>query len=82
MRSHRSTDMRHVKLFKNGHNQAVRIPNDFRLPGEEAIMRREGNRLIIEAIPSKSLTELFAGWKPLHDGLPDISDSEPDPVDL
>ncbi len=82
MKPHRSIDMRRVKLFKNGQNQAVRIPNDFRLPGEEAVMRREGNCLIIEAIPSKSLTELFAGWKPLDDDFPDISDLEPDPVDL
>lgn len=82
MRPHRSIDMRYVKLFKNGNNQAVRIPNDFRLPGEEVIMHREGNRLIIETIPEKSLTELFAGWKPLIDGMPDISDLEPDPVDL
>jgi hypothetical protein len=28
---------RHVKLFKNGRNQAVRIPREFELPGEAAI---------------------------------------------
>jgi Antidote-toxin recognition MazE, bacterial antitoxin len=37
---------RHVKLFKNGRNQAVRIPREFELPGESAIMRKEGDRLI------------------------------------
>lgn len=42
------TDVRHVRLFKNGANQAVRIPKEFELPGKDAIMRREGNRLIIE----------------------------------
>ncbi|MCX7114520.1 MAG: AbrB/MazE/SpoVT family DNA-binding domain-containing protein [Gammaproteobacteria bacterium] len=82
MKAHHYADSRHVKLFKNGRNQAVRIPSDFRLQGDEAIMRREGNRLIIEAISPKSFAELFAGWKPLHDGLPDIPDLEPDPVDL
>ena len=40
--------VRHVRLFKNGANQAVRIPKEFELPGKDAIMRREGNRLIIE----------------------------------
>lgn len=25
---------RHVKLFKNGRNQAVRIPREFELPGK------------------------------------------------
>lgn len=82
MKSSRSTDARHVKLFKNGHNQAVRIPNDFKLPGNEAIIHREGNRLIIEAVSSKSFAELFAGWQPLNEGMPDISDSEPEDVDL
>ncbi len=43
-------DVRHVRLFKNGANQAVRIPKEFELPGKDAIMRREGNKLIIEAV--------------------------------
>ncbi len=41
---------RHVKLFKNGRNQVVRIPRGFELPGKDAIMRKEGDRLIIEPV--------------------------------
>ena len=37
---------RHVKVFKHGRNQAVQIPREFELPGEVAIMRKEGDRLI------------------------------------
>ncbi|HEX2887312.1 PIN domain-containing protein [Vineibacter terrae] len=37
------TERRHVKLFRNGRNQAVRIPMDFELPGNEAIMHRDGD---------------------------------------
>ncbi len=44
---------RHVRLFRNGANQAVRIPREFELPGREALIRREGNRLILEAIPDR-----------------------------
>ena len=44
---------RHVSLFRNGANQAVRIPKEFELPGKEALMRREGNRLVIEAVQCK-----------------------------
>ncbi|WP_332776254.1 antitoxin [Polaromonas sp.] len=44
---------RHVRLFRNGANQAVRIPKEFELPGKEAIMHREGDRLIIEAVTVK-----------------------------
>jgi antitoxin VapB len=46
---------RHVKLFKNGPNQAVLIPRKFELPGEDAIIRREGKRLIIEPAPPIAL---------------------------
>lgn len=42
--------LRHVRLFRNGANQAVRIPKEFELPGKEAVMHREGNKLVIEAI--------------------------------
>ena len=44
---------RAVKLFRNGANQAVRIPKEFELPGTQAVMRREGNRLILELVPDK-----------------------------
>lgn len=44
---------RHVRLFRNGANQAIRIPKEFELPGKEATLRREGARLILEAIPDR-----------------------------
>lgn len=52
---------RPVKLFRNGRNQAVRIPREFELPGEDAVMRQEDGRLIIEsASPKKTLAEVLA----------------------
>ena len=41
-------DSKRVSLFRNGRNQAVRIPREFELPGKEAIMRSEDGRLVIE----------------------------------
>jgi len=73
---------RHVKLFKNGRNQAVRIPREFELPGEDAIMRKEGERLIIEPAPPKSLLALLATLAPLDEDFPPISDSAPDGVEF
>jgi antitoxin VapB len=73
---------RHVKLFRNGRNQAVRIPREFELPGEDAIMRKEGNRLIIESVRPKSLAEVLDGMSPLQEDFPPIADNPPDPVDL
>lgn len=75
------TGARHVRLFKNGANQAVRIPKEFELPGKDAIMRREGNRLIIE-VPEKpargtaaalvAALDSMKGWKPVLEEFPDV----------
>ena len=74
---------RRVKLFKNGRNQAVRIPREFELPGSEAVMRKEGKRLVIEpVVPRRSLLELLATLEPIEDDFPSIEDLPPDPVDL
>ena len=73
---------RHVRLFKNGRNQALRIPREFELPGNEAILRREGNRLIIDPVQHRSLLTLLATWEPFEEDFPEIVDLPPDPVDL
>ena len=73
---------RHVKLFRNGRNQAVRIPREFELPGDDAIMRKEGERLIIEPAPRKSILELLASWEPIDEEFPEIPDPRPEPVEF
>lgn len=73
---------RHVKLFKNGRNQVVRIPWEFVLPGDEAIMPKEGNKLIIEAAPPRSLLALLATLEPLGEEFPRIRDDKPDEVPI
>ena len=73
---------RHVKLFKNGRNQAVRIPREFELPGEDAVMRKDGERLIIEAIPPKSLLAVLATLTPLDEDFPAMPELPLDPVEL
>ena len=56
---------RHVKLFRNGRNQAVRIPREFEFQGDDAVIRKEGDRLIIEPAPTRSLVAVLATLKPL-----------------
>lgn len=73
---------RRVKLFRNGRNQAVRIPREFELPGREAIMRQEGGRLVIEATPRKSLADVLASLSPLAEDFPPIDDPPPEPFEL
>jgi antitoxin VapB len=76
------TAARQVKLFKNGRNQAVRIPREFELPGEDAIMRREGDRLIIEPSPPTSLLGVLATLAPLRETFPPIPELLVDPLEL
>ena len=73
---------RHVKIFRNGRNRAVRIPREFDFRGENAIMRKEGKRLIIEPAPRKSLLAVLKTLKPLDGDFPAIDDSPPEPVEI
>jgi antitoxin VapB len=72
---------RHVKLFRNGRNQAVRIPREFELPGDDAIMRKEGQRLIIEPVPPKSLLAVLESLPTLEEDFPPIEDEPASPAD-
>jgi antitoxin VapB len=73
---------RHVKLFTNGRNQAVRIPREFELPGTDAIMRKEGERLIIEPARPRSLLAVLATLDPLDEDFSEIATLPNDDVDL
>jgi antitoxin VapB len=73
---------RHVRLFRNGRNQAVRIPVEFELPGNEAIMHRDGDRLVIEPVRKRGLLALLATMTPLDEAFPAIDDPVPPPERL
>jgi antitoxin VapB len=70
-------ELRHVKLFRNGRNQAVRIPVEFELPGDEAIMHRDGDRLVIEPVRKRGLVALLKTMKPVEEEFPEIDDPVP-----
>ncbi len=36
-----------AKIFMHGRSQAVRLPKEFRLPGKECRIRREGKAVIL-----------------------------------
>jgi len=72
------SEQRHVKLFRNGRNQAVRIPVEFELPGDEAIIHRDGERLVIEPVRKRGLVALLKSMKPLDENFPEIEDPVPE----
>ncbi len=71
-----------VKLFRIGGDQVVRIPREFELPGEEAIMRREEGRLVIEPVPRRSLLALLASLEPIEEDFATIDELPHDEIDV
>ena len=68
---------RHASLFRNGRNQAVRIPREFEINGTEVLIRKEGDCLILTPIGKNRLLDLLASWEPLNVGMPDVEDLPP-----
>lgn len=80
--SNASSPVRHVRLFRNGRNQAVRIPREFELPGEEAVMRKEGERLVIEPAAAHSLLVLLHSLDPIEEDFAPVKELPHTPVEL
>lgn len=53
--------MKTAKLFKNGESQAVRLPKEFRFEGDEVLIKRAGNAVVL--LPKKK------SWDALVDSL-------------
>ncbi|TMJ05391.1 MAG: AbrB/MazE/SpoVT family DNA-binding domain-containing protein [Alphaproteobacteria bacterium] len=66
------SEHRQVRLFRNGRNQAVRIPLEFELPGDEVLMHRDGDRLVIEPVRKRGLLALLKTMKPLNEDFPEV----------
>lgn len=73
---------RRASLFRNGRNQAVRIPRDLEMPGDEVLLRKDGDRLILEPAPKESLLALLATLEPIEEDFDFGVDLPADPVDI
>ncbi len=73
---------RNVRLFRNGRNQAVRIPREFELPGQDAVMSKDGDTIIIRPAARRSLLDLLKTLEPLAEAFPEIADPRPEPARL
>lgn len=65
---------RHVRLFRDGRNQALRIPREFELAGDEAIVRKEGERLTVAPVRKGRLLALLGTLAPLEEPFPNVDD--------
>ena len=74
---------RRARLFRNGRNQAVRIPREFEIAADSVTIYREENRLVIEPVErSRSLAEVLAGLVPLDENLGPIEDPLAEPEEI
>jgi antitoxin VapB len=69
-----NTTQQYVRLFRNGRNQAVRIPKEFEMDCDEAIIRKEGKRLILEPAKKKGLLSVLEELIPLDEEFPDVDE--------
>ena len=75
------SNQRRARLFRNGRNQAVRIPREFELPGYEAIISKEDDKLLIEPVGRRpGLLTVLAELKPITETFPDVDEGLP-PLD-
>ena len=58
--------MTYAKLFRNGRSQAVRLPREFRFPGERVRVRRVGSGVLLEPVVD-DLALWFANLDRLND---------------
>jgi len=70
----------HIYLEREGRRQTLRIPQEFELTSDEAMMHKEGDRLIIEPVQKQSLLALLATLEPIVDPFPDVDEDLP-PLD-
>ncbi len=75
-------NQRHISLFRNGHNQAKRIPREFELEGTEAISHKESDKLIIEPVRKKSLKTVLTSLPFLNEDFSEIMDLPIDSEDI
>jgi antitoxin VapB len=69
-----SPKQRRVRLLRHGRSQVLRIPREFELGGEEATLRREGDRLIVEPVRKGQLLTLLASLEPLDVPFPNVDE--------
>jgi len=71
-----SPDTRIARVFRNGANQAVRLPRDLELDADEVIIRRDGDSLILTPRP-RTWDDYFARARRLDRDFPDPREVRP-----
>lgn len=79
----RLVPVRHARLFRNGRNQAVRIPWEVELAADEVVIYREDHRLVLEPVKrSASLAEVWSRLMFLEEDFPNFADPPAKPEEV
>lgn len=76
MNEHRPPPPRTVRLFRDEDGQAVHIPVEFELPGEQVTIEKHGDSLVIRPRPvqPETFAELFAQMQTIDVEFPDVDE--------
>jgi antitoxin VapB len=75
-------NVKQARLFRNGGDQAVRIPREFEFDIDEVSIRREGSRLIIEPLVPETLAQVLDSFTSVDWTLDPIEDRPPAPEEF
>lgn len=75
-------EMQTAKIFKNGQSQAVRIPKEYRFEGDEVLIHKEGDSVILSPKPSSWHNFFESALLPSDDFMEKRADTLPQPRDL
>jgi antitoxin VapB len=68
-------EIKTASLFRNGRNQAVRIPVEFEMPGTEVTIRKEGSALVLEPkVKKMTLIEALDQMETIDVEFPDVDE--------
>ena len=73
---------RRIKIIQTGGEQSIPVPREFALPTEDALIRKDGDKLVIEPAARPSLLKVLAGLRPIGEDFPPIEELAPEPIDL
>lgn len=81
------TEEKEVSIFLNGRSRAIRIPAEFDLPGERALVSQSSDGVIHVRPKQEKMTlaevlDWLAAQEPFEESMPEIEDLPPEPVDL
>lgn len=72
---------REVQVVREGSGQTIRIPEGFEIKGARAVIRREGDSLVIEPVRTNDLLSYLRALDPADRDFPDVSDESLLPLD-